>query len=58
MFFKNWNVITKVIVSFALATAFFIVVGIVGISTNSALYVFGIFQTPYVQGRSLGEGKA
>ncbi len=42
MFFKNWNVITKVIVSFALATAFFIVVGIVGISTNSALYVFGI----------------
>ncbi len=42
MFFKNWNVITKVIVSFALATAFFIVVGIVGISTNSVLYVFGI----------------
>ncbi len=42
MFFKNWNVITKVIVSFALATAFFIVVGIVGILTNSVVYVFGI----------------
>ncbi len=42
MFFYNWNIITKVIVSFALATAFFIVVGIAGISTNSVAVVFGI----------------
>ncbi len=42
MFFHNWNVITKVIASFILATLFFIVVGLVGVSTASNALVFSI----------------
>jgi len=40
MFFDNWNVIAKVIASFVLATIFFIVVGLVGVSTASTVLVF------------------
>lgn len=42
MFFDNWNVITKVVASYILATLFFISVGVVGVVTASNTLVFSI----------------